>query len=373
MRQKEENMNIQDETLQENLSETSAAKKKKRHTGLIIFLVILAAALIGGALYYFYQRQQPVQTVEGFLQDIQTMDFNGMSAFLQDGDLSQLDEADIRDETYAGFFQEINSKMTYDITENHFRITNGTANVTARIRYIDGSNIYKETITEFLRQIVSTAFSGEDLTEQETRETLSSILQEKAQSAQDSFSETEITYPLIKTESGWKILSLDEETVTFMSANFKTVEDEINQSLSDMEAGNGSTAQTAPEAAEGDRIDMDTDTFSIQYTNHTVGSDFGGDPCLMVYYDYTNNGSSPSSAMVDVSLQAYQNGELCDAAIPEVNDPAIDNYMSEIQPGQTVNVCQAFSLKDQSDVTLQASEAFSFSGSASASQIIKLQ
>lgn len=366
-------MDIQNQTFKEDVPGNAVPKRKKRHTGLILFLVILVVAFMGAALYYFYQRQKPTQTVEQFLESVQEMDFDSMSALLQNTDLSLLDEADIRDETYSDFFHDINSKMTFDITANHFRIHNGTASVTAHIRYIDGSNIYKETITEFLRQIVSTAFSGESLTEQETRETLSSLLHEKAQSVEDSFSETEITYPIVKTENGWKIVSLDEETVTIMSANFKTVEDEINQSLSDMESGNGSASQTAPEATESDRIDMDTDTFSIRYTSHTVGNDFGGDPCLMVYYDYTNNGTSPSSAMVDVSLQAYQNGEMCSAAIPEANDPAIDNYMSEIQPGQTVNVCQAFSLTDQSDVTLQAGEAFSFSGGTTTSQIIKLQ
>ena len=44
-----------------------------------------------------------------------------------------------------------------------------------------------------------------------------------------------------------------------------------------------------------------------------------------------------SSAMVDVSLKAYQHGESCEAAIPENNDDAIDHFTAEIQPGQTVN------------------------------------
>lgn len=42
--------------------------------------------------------------------------------------------------------------MTYKITKNRFDIQNGTASVTAHITYIDGTNIYKATITEFLRQ-----------------------------------------------------------------------------------------------------------------------------------------------------------------------------------------------------------------------------
>ena len=56
----------------------------------------------------------------------------------------------------------------------------------------------------------------------------------------DVFSETDITYPVIKTDSGWKIVSLDDETVKIMSANFKSVEEEINNSLNNMDSEDSS-------------------------------------------------------------------------------------------------------------------------------------
>mgnify|MGYP000264251097 FL=1 len=51
----------------------------------------------------------------------------------------------------------------------------------------------------------------------------------------------------------------------------------------------------------------------------------------------------------------------------------IDHFTAEIQPGQTVNVCQAFTLTDESDVTVQAQEAFSFDEDATARQILKVK
>ena len=93
----------------------------------------------------------------------------------------------------------------------------------------------------------------------------------------------------------------------------------------------------------------------------------------MIYYDYTNRASGTSSAMVDVSMKAYQHGEVCDAAIPETNDDAIDHFTAEIQPGQTVTVCQAFSLKDESDVTIQVQEAFSIDDDTTSKQILKIK
>lgn len=344
---------------------------KKKRTGLIIFFIIVILAVAGAAAYYFIQRAKPAAAVETFLDHVQKMDFDGMSAQLQSSDLSALDDADIRDGAYAAFFQTVNEKMSYKITKNDFNIQNGTANVTAHIKYIDGSEIYKEAVTEFIRQIVASAFSGQEMTEEETQRKLAALLEEKSQSVSDVFTEIDITYPLIQAQGEWKIVSLDDSTVLVMSANIKNVQDEVNQTLVDMESGDGSPSGT-PAADASSLIDMTNDKFTIHYTKYLVSQDFAGDPCLLVYYDYTNNGTTASSAMVDVSLQAYQDGSLCEAAIPASNEDAIDKYMAEIQPGQTVNVCQAFSISGQSDVTLQAGEAFSFGGGTTTSQILKI-
>lgn len=347
-------------------------KNKKSHAGLIVILVILVLAVAGGTAFYLYQRQQPKKTAEQFLDSMQKMDFTTMESLLQSSDLSALNNADIRNAAYTDFFTAINQKMTYKITGNRFDIQNGTASVTAHITYVDGTNIYKETITEFLRQIVANAYSGAQLSEEETQEKLASILNEKAKNSEkDEFSEADITYPLIKTNEGWKIVSLDDATVKIMSANFKSVEDEINNSLNNMD--NDSNSSSAPEATESDTLNLTTDKFTIKYKKHTITKDFAGNPCIMIYYDYTNHSSSASSAMVDVNLKAYQHGEVCDAAIPENNDDAIDHYTAEIQPEQTVTVCQAFTLTDESDVTVQAQEAFSFDEDATASQILKVK
>lgn len=282
-----------------------AKKNKKGHAGLIIFILILVLAIGGGAGFYFYQRQQPRKAVEQFLDSMQNMDFTTMESMIQSSDLSALDNADIRNTAYTDFFSEINKKMTYKITKNRFDIQNGTASVTAHITYIDGTNIYKATITEFLRQIVSNAYAGNQLSEDETQETLASILNEQAKKVEkDEFSEADITYPLIKTNSGWKIVSLDDETVKIMSANFKSVEDEINNSLNNTDSED-SSASSAPEASADDTLNLTTDKFTIKYTKHVITKDFAGNPCIMVYYDYTNNESTASSAMVDEIGRAH--------------------------------------------------------------------
>ena len=347
-------------------------KRKKKRIKLILFIFIIILALAAASAYYFWEKKKPEEALTKYLNSVQQMDFDSMTAMLQSKDLSALDDADIRTESYTDFFRSVNKKMTYEITRNKFDLHNGTARITAHIRYIDGTNIYKEAISEFLRQIVSSAFTGKELSEQETQEKLASILKEHSEKLDPIYSEIDILYPLIHVGGEWKIVSLDEQTVKMMSANFKNVQEEINQSIESAEPAEDGV-NSVPSTPSDSVIDMTTEKFSIRYTHYRIAKDFAGNPCLMFYYDYTNNSSVASSAMVDVSLQAYQNGESCGVAIPESNDDAIDHFMSEIQPGQTINVCQVFALNGTSDVTLQANDAFNFNDSQTTTQSLKIE
>ena len=226
--------------------EIKVPKKKKKKTGLIVCLIILVLAVAGAAAYYFMERQKPISTTKNYLENVQAMNFDGMKELLQSNDMSALDNADITSTAYTNFFKTINQKMTFEIKKTRFNIQNGTATVTAHIKYIDGADIYKETITEFLKQIVSTAFAGETMTEEETQQKLASLLEEKSGSVEDKYTEVDIDYPLIEANGKWKVVSLDAETVKVMSANFTNVQDEINQSLSEIETLMHSQLLTAP-------------------------------------------------------------------------------------------------------------------------------
>lgn len=411
-------------------------KKKKGLICLILILLLALFAAAGGSGYYMQQKQLPKQTVEAFLKDVQNMDFDGMASHLQSSDLSALDDADLRNPAFQEFFSDINKKMTYEIKKNKFDMQNGTAQITVNIRHIDGSNIYKDAVNEFLRQIVSVALSGEYFPESrtETQDKLASILAEKAGSAEDVFTETEITFPLIRENKSWKIVALDEETVGIMSANFQNAAEEIRKTFEEDSEGEASDEDAedseAPDTAKdsdfsgnpdtpGDSKETDTpgatanpDTsgdskasqegtadkanskddpdasseaapdgttalhlvtpnFTLTGTGCKTTKDFAGKPCLLFYYDYTNTGSSPSSAMVDVNLQAFQNGEALTAAIPEKNDAAVDRFFDEAKPGETFNICQVFALNGTSEVTVEASAALG--DGETASQILTVK
>ena len=364
-----------------DFEDNSPRRKKKSKKPLIICLIILLiAAAAGGVAWYLNERHKPAEATENFLTGMQNMDFTTMENLLQSHDLSALDDADIRDSAYTDFFTTINKKMTYKITKNKFDIQNGTAQVTVHLKYIDGTNIYAATIQEYTRKVAVAAYAGKTMTQDDIQEMLASLLAENASTADEKYSDIDITYPLIKIGDEWKIVSLDDTTVKVMCANFKNVKDEISSQLNDDSSDSSSTDSTeASDTADstqttGSSIDITTDKFSVRFKQFAVSKDYGGNPCLMIYYDYTNSGESQSSAFVDFTLQASQNGESLEGTYPEAIDTAVDNYMNTIDPGKTVTVCQVYLLKDTtSDVTLQGKETLNVSGGQTTSQVLKLQ
>ena len=117
---------------------------------------------------------------------------------------------------------------------------------------------------------------------------------------------------------------------------------------------------------------FETDDYSVEYVKHEVGKDYEGNPCVLVYYNFTNKGEEATSAMIKTYIQAFQNGIECDTAIVMDENEAVSNYQKDIQKGITLEVCHAFSIKDMSDVKLEVSEVISFDNKKS-EQIIKLQ
>ena len=117
------------------------------------------------------------------------------------------------------------------------------------------------------------------------------------------------------------------------------------------------SASSEPEQpADDNMIDFNTGDYAVKYTGHAVGSDYEGNPCLIVYYDFTNNSSENASSAVSVHMKAFQNGVQCETAIFMEENEAMNNYMKDVQPGTTLNIGQCYSLSDMSPVTLEASE-----------------
>ena len=119
-------------------------------------------------------------------------------------------------------------------------------------------------------------------------------------------------------------------------------------------------------------INFDGSGYNVTYVKHETGTDYEGNPCLYYYYTFTNNGEENTSAAVASYIQCFQNGVQCQTAITTDSNDSVNNYMMDVQPGGSVEVCEVFSLSDTSDVTIEASDLISFDD-AKDTQTITLQ
>ena len=328
--------------------------------------VIYLAALVGimticGIVFYFQARKEPAEALADYMNHIKALDFEGMNELLLDGDLSALETADLNHPAYHDFFSDVNARLEYEVVKEQLNILDGTASIAAHIRYVDATQLYEAVLSEFLRGVVSSAFAGEALPAEENEEILSRLLLEKREELPEQYAETEVLYPLTNTAEGWKIDVLDEQTIKVMSANFKSIEEEISKVLYPPEEDEQIQVSDQDAAAErsvvnlsgSDSLNVQTDTFRLQFYNYTVALDYAGNDCLLYYYTYTNLNDAPSSAMVDVRLQAFQDGKTLEEAIPNDQDPALSSRFAEIASGESCLVCEAFELPKRENVSIQ--------------------
>ena len=139
------------------------------------------------------------------------------------------------------------------------------------------------------------------------------------------------------------------------------------------------TGQTQPAQADGQgalnaasqAFDFATDNIAIKYVSHEVGTDRYGQPCVIIYYDYTNKSATPESALWTTMITVTQNGPECNAAflVDGTNQP-FEDYYNEVAPGTTVRVSEAFVISDLSDITV---EVYEFWGEDDRSQTVTLK
>ena len=118
-------------------------------------------------------------------------------------------------------------------------------------------------------------------------------------------------------------------------------------------------AETAPEeqAQEAEPEEAPQSKYAVTIDGSTVTTDYEGNPAMIVDFTFTNNSDEATSFAVACSQKAFQNGVQLETAI--VMDDLGNGYMAEIKPGATTQARLAFSLADESDVTIEVSELFS--------------
>lgn len=104
-----------------------------------------------------------------------------------------------------------------------------------------------------------------------------------------------------------------------------------------------------PEAAQSE--------YAVSIDSSTLTTDYQGAPAVIVDYTFTNNSEKATSFAVACSPKVFQNGVQLETAI--TSDDLGNGYMAEIKPGASTTARLAYSLTDESDITVEVEELFS--------------
>lgn len=133
------------------------------------------------------------------------------------------------------------------------------------------------------------------------------------------------------------------------------------------DGASGSVADVPVEESRDGHADAD---YAVTIDACASTSGYDGSPAIIVDYSFTNNSEESKSFATACHAKAFQNGVELESAI--VADDLGNGYMAEIKPGATTVVRLAYALTDQSEVTVEVEELFSFSDELLAEKVFTI-
>lgn len=97
--------------------------------------------------------------------------------------------------------------------------------------------------------------------------------------------------------------------------------------------------------------------FTVSIENAEVTTSKKGKKALLVTYSFKNGSDNTVMFAKVLSAEAYQNNTACLQAGMENQDYDIETMLTELKPGETKNVYEAYLLQDDSDVTVRVCQA----------------
>lgn len=97
----------------------------------------------------------------------------------------------------------------------------------------------------------------------------------------------------------------------------------------------------------------------IKIVSAEKGEDYAGDPVVIVTYEWSNNSEDSKTFATSFSAKVYQNGVEC-TSYTVVEGVDSSKLLAEIKPGATLQVQEAYSISDESDITVEVGPWISF-------------
>ena len=132
-------------------------------------------------------------------------------------------------------------------------------------------------------------------------------------------------------------------------------------------------SETEPMAAEQTQpAETAQSDYAVTIDGARVTENMTGDKVVVITYTFTNNSDDKASFTFAISTEVYQNGVELDKDY-FVDDVDSSASLSNIKPGASIQVEEAYALDDMSDIEVEVSELLSFSNDLLASQTFTLE
>lgn len=193
---------------------------------LISFLIIIAVIFtISGCS----SSAKPESTVSGYIEAAKTFDLDKMASKVNPSNTSNKENISdlIKNEEnqFVKYFLEYlksnAAKITYKIKDT--KIDNNTAVVTVDFKYVDGGPLMMATIAEVFTQMIPLAFSGVEMTEEQTGQMFVTTMQKQQKTIAETYVEKTIDVKCIKVDNNWYIDEPSDDLSDVILSNFVSV------------------------------------------------------------------------------------------------------------------------------------------------------
>lgn len=194
-----------------------------------LFSIIIAALLLVSMIGC--SSSKPENAVNTLMKNAQKFDIDGIKETLRpelrDNDIAT--EGLDSDETmnlYLDYFKDNAKKIKYSIGD--IVVDNDFASVNVEVQYVDGIDALESAVIKLLKESFAGTFSGDEMSDDEMQEVVSTALTNYQSEHGDEFVTTSIVLDCIKIDNKWYIDDLDDDFLNVIFCNFVSFMNSLN-------------------------------------------------------------------------------------------------------------------------------------------------
>lgn len=211
----------------------------------------IAVSMLSLALLAGCSGAKPESTVDEFFTAGQKLDTEAMAAAVLSTNEEEVTDpeellTDDSNEYLLEYFKTNAEKMTYEVTESE--VDGDKAVVTVNAKYVDGAPLIQATISSAFMKMLPLAFSGTEMTEEQTNQVFADTMKEQEEIVSETFKEATLKIDLVKEDNEWYITEITDEMMDVVMSGFMSLSTELEGAFEETETQD----ETSTEASDDD-------------------------------------------------------------------------------------------------------------------------